>query len=309
MEWTQLVAGTSKPLLESTDRILYIVDNWIMNVREFRITTKASIHLINPWTPKLNRANDIKIMDRTMGADLPLKHIRTTNNWRLFFLVNSLSDMTKAIGDKVHHKFLQHNQESEHSQTSNLKWPWQQQPSNKSFNIWKRLITKYLPIDNKGRIRGKQLGKWLVSDETSDRKWKNRCMETNRLFRANDQRNITVHECIYKGRNVRRYGKEGEAFPDESKSPTTVPTDVIVHSSYLQLQVSRQEIYNRRQTPSQKLNQQDKNMSNIIPIDSDIQNWMQTAPNWKQSIVHDIKVCTEEKFADIIQDKTNFIYL
>jgi hypothetical protein len=69
LEWTQMVSGISTPLLESSENITYIKDNWIMNVREFLRTTKATIELTNPWSPSISRENDIMIMDRAITAD------------------------------------------------------------------------------------------------------------------------------------------------------------------------------------------------------------------------------------------------
>lgn len=97
-------------------------NNWILDLRDFLIETKSNMSIRNTWAPPLiHRAND---------RNLPPKHLRIFNNWRLFFQVIRMSDMTNAKGDKLDQKYVQYNASTNHSnQTSRPQWPRQDKPN------------------------------------------------------------------------------------------------------------------------------------------------------------------------------------
>jgi hypothetical protein len=172
LEWCQLVAGSSTHILQSTYDINYIDSNWILDVRDFLIQTKSNMSIPGTWAPQLYRTNDRNLMDTLVTKSIPKKHLRIFNNWRIYFQVIRLSDMTNARGDKLDQKYVQYNASTNHSnQTSRLQWPRQDKPNKKSFAIWKKILQQHFSVETTGRLSGYNLGSWLIDHHDMDRKW------------------------------------------------------------------------------------------------------------------------------------------
>lgn len=102
LNWTQLVAGTSTNILESLCPIEYILRNWIMHVHEFLIQIRGTISIKDIWIPQLAIEYDFMLMYRLPAMDFGKTDQRIINNWRMFYQVNSFSDITKnASGNRV----------------------------------------------------------------------------------------------------------------------------------------------------------------------------------------------------------------
>jgi hypothetical protein len=106
LNWVQIHAGTSIPILESTQQILYIEYNWFLSIIDFLNMINAKIEISNLWQPTISRQGDIIIMDEVDKLDIPTSKKRSFNCWRLFFRVNSLSEMTNSQGTHMQKKLL-----------------------------------------------------------------------------------------------------------------------------------------------------------------------------------------------------------
>eukprot|EP00957_Ditylum_brightwellii_P008877 672542-Ditylum_brightwellii.AAC.1 len=70
LQWAQLAAGTSVPVLEGAGRLPYIEGSWIANIRDGLITINAKIHIPLQWVRKPQRVGDIAIMEVFRQSDL-----------------------------------------------------------------------------------------------------------------------------------------------------------------------------------------------------------------------------------------------
>jgi hypothetical protein len=106
LNWTQLHSGLSTPILENYSEIHYIQNNWFLQLREFLKSTNSKIIIRSKWLPTMKRQGDWAIMD--MMNKLPISRAIKTifNNWRLYFQVDTLADITTIEGNKIEDKFM-----------------------------------------------------------------------------------------------------------------------------------------------------------------------------------------------------------
>jgi hypothetical protein len=159
INWQQLLCGTSTPFLESNYRIDYVKTNWFSCIKDFLNKTNSTIHIKNTWKPTLLRENDLIIMDEVIKLDIPPSHLEIFNNWRLYFQINTLSNMTNNSGNRIKSELVKRNHVDYFSTNSNLQWPIQARPSLHTFKIWFNIITKIIPQQEHGNIN-QPLGKW-----------------------------------------------------------------------------------------------------------------------------------------------------
>jgi hypothetical protein len=107
INWLQLHSGRSKPILECKDSINYVQDNWFMEIKKFLNTCNATIKINSLWVTTLSQHNDQFIMDAS-GLDTSNKNTCVIiNNWRLYFQVNTISDITNHSGRQILSVFLE----------------------------------------------------------------------------------------------------------------------------------------------------------------------------------------------------------
>lgn len=124
--------------------------SWILDVSDFLITTKSTINIQKTWRPLLYREKDANLMDTLSTKNISTNHLRIFNNWRIYFQVIRLSDLTNSKGDKVQPKYMQCRSSSIiTSQVSRQQWPRQNCQDNKSFNIWRKLLQTNFSVDIK----------------------------------------------------------------------------------------------------------------------------------------------------------------
>eukprot|EP00957_Ditylum_brightwellii_P097519 7426901-Ditylum_brightwellii.AAC.1 len=70
LQWAQLAAGTSVPVLEDADRLPYLEGSWIARIRDGLMTINPKIHIPCPWIRKLQRIGDMAIMEVFCRSDL-----------------------------------------------------------------------------------------------------------------------------------------------------------------------------------------------------------------------------------------------
>jgi hypothetical protein len=110
----------------------------------------------------MKRVNDFVIMDKVCELDIPLSTKQTFNNWRLYFQVNSIADITNLQGDKIDPIYLNKKRVMCYVSKSRIRWPKQKVPNVKYFSIWINILKKVCEFKSDGTLT-KKLGEWLVN--------------------------------------------------------------------------------------------------------------------------------------------------
>jgi hypothetical protein len=100
-------------------------------------------------------------MDLVDKLDVSVNKKRIFNNYRIYYRVNSVAEITNCQGTHVMKQFLSKYNIKTYNSTSTLKWPNQQPPDDKYFNIWISILRDILGIDKTGKLR-QPLGKWIT---------------------------------------------------------------------------------------------------------------------------------------------------
>jgi hypothetical protein len=158
INWTQMLCGTGTPILESTAPINWIKNNWFISIRDFLIKCNATIKINHTWIPQLLRENDYVLMDRMLQLKLTNRELTTANNWRIYFQVSTVAQITNYTGEKILPQYFERNQLHHHISAATEKWPIQQRPALDTFRIWKKVITAVTRSSTTGGIHN--LGQW-----------------------------------------------------------------------------------------------------------------------------------------------------
>jgi hypothetical protein len=101
INYLQLLAGTSKPIMESNINLSYIPMNWILHLRTFFIEINGILEIQDLWLPKLQRQNDIFIMEAFIQAKVSKAELTILNNWRLYYKVLLYSELCYSLGSGI----------------------------------------------------------------------------------------------------------------------------------------------------------------------------------------------------------------
>jgi hypothetical protein len=238
LNWTQMMAGTSTPILASVHLIDYIQHNWIMHIRQFLINISATIQIRNVWTPITARVGDYMLMDKLPSMDFSQRERGIINNWRLYFQVTSCSDITNAHGNQIVKRFRVFGSDDEDATgTSALNWPIQAKPGRHSFRLWKKFLQRSTGMDAQGNLRQK-LGAWTGTQNDSMRQFKFYLDTDTDLLYVRNHLVFHAHKCNWNRNIVQRFDKfsstQHYALPD-----TAVPIDATIHAMWYQVTLPR----------------------------------------------------------------------
>ena len=165
LQWIQLTAGTSIPVLDDARKLHHLEDPWITTVHDFLNITNSSIVIEGIRTPSSRREQDRNIMDIVIDSKRwTEQETKIINYWRMYLQVETVADMSNGTGTKV----LTHirNGQKSPTSTSKLLWPIQERPrSTATLKIWQSFIDE---ITYKGEQLKQQLGQWT---NTENREW------------------------------------------------------------------------------------------------------------------------------------------
>jgi Reverse transcriptase (RNA-dependent DNA polymerase) len=163
INWVQLHCGISIPLMEYKGDLNYIPKNWFTVIRDFFVQVNAELNIRGIWLPKLLRDGDIVIMDEVNKLVILPSKKEIVNNWRLYFGINTLSQMTNYNGDKIMDRYLKKKDvlHTEVKSVTPIKWPVQEMPCIKTLPIWRNTIEIISGCDKDGNLGHKKLGKWF----------------------------------------------------------------------------------------------------------------------------------------------------
>ena len=60
--YIQLIAGTETPIFEWSEDLGYVLDNWILHLRNYICEINGSLKINDTWTPQKLRDNDLNLM-------------------------------------------------------------------------------------------------------------------------------------------------------------------------------------------------------------------------------------------------------
>jgi hypothetical protein len=88
------------------------------------------------------------------------------NNWRLFYRINTLSDMTNSQGTHIQPRFLNIYGINTYQSSSLLQWPNQVAPSAKYFTNWLHVLRVAAGVGKDGKLN-RPLGRWLSNTNST----------------------------------------------------------------------------------------------------------------------------------------------
>ncbi len=154
LQWMQLFAGTSSPLLETDKEIPYLPRCWLQALHSMLIHTTVKIRISKTWLPKPRRINDHVIMDY-VRHNLPKEYWAAVNQCRLYLKVVTFSDLVTFDGTTIPDTLF-HIRGA--YRAPRLKFPYQKRPPLRSREKWQYFI-RY--ISNEKGTLFTTLGQWI----------------------------------------------------------------------------------------------------------------------------------------------------
>jgi hypothetical protein len=164
LNWIQLHSGIGTPVLQCSKNLDYIQQNWFDEVRKFLVKNNATITIQSTWTPPLLRENDFYIMEKINVAELSHTNRKIINNWRLYYQVTTIAEITNNCGDQLKPEYFKKNEVRLHKSTSTLRWPIQKIPALNTFRVWLNYISEITQCNRQGDLKI-NLGKWIMRPE------------------------------------------------------------------------------------------------------------------------------------------------
>jgi hypothetical protein len=92
------------------------------------------------WTPTKLQENDTIIMDSSHLSNLPKNLQIIVNNWRIFFQINSIAEMTNYAGTQMKKQYTDKRTAMSYLSQSKINWPKQKIPHSSTFHHWILII-------------------------------------------------------------------------------------------------------------------------------------------------------------------------
>jgi hypothetical protein len=105
LNWLQLISGQQESVLNTRNTLAYISKTWFHPINEYLNIIGGSITIDDTWRSQLLRKADIIIMEEVLKQDPSIEKYRLFNNWRLYFQINNLSEMTTMDGTSIRPEF------------------------------------------------------------------------------------------------------------------------------------------------------------------------------------------------------------
>ena len=136
LQWIQLHAGTSIPLLEESHNISYLQDCWLKSLHVKMVDSQIKVVVAESWVPTKRRENDIIIMDY-VRKHLPEKYWEPINQCRIYLHAVTVSDLTTFEGTTIPEVIYK---VQGPYRPSRLKYPVQLRPSKRIRKQWQYFI-------------------------------------------------------------------------------------------------------------------------------------------------------------------------
>ena len=157
LSWLQLVAGCSRPVLESDEVVPYLPVGWIQNLHVHLVDTKIKVEVYGLWRPTKQREEDRILMDIAQHQ-IPSWAWAGIDRCRLFLGVNTLADITSIDGSYI---LLDAREVKDKRRRSRLHFPVQAKPDKTNIVQWQYLIDS-VSTNRKLHV---PLGRWIRSPD------------------------------------------------------------------------------------------------------------------------------------------------
>ena len=166
LEWAQLIAGTTTPVMEAREVLPHLMEPWIADTHRFLVQHNSEIRIPSLIIPTTRRRFDRRIMDVMMDQQFSDREVKDINNCRLFLQVETIADIATIQGDKIRDSV----RKGECSGSiSTLLWPVQEKPVTRgkrnAWIAWRKFLDSICTHDNTLR---QPLGEWR---DTTHRMW------------------------------------------------------------------------------------------------------------------------------------------
>ena len=101
LEWAQLIAGTTTPVLEAGEVLPHMTEKWISDTHRFLVQHNSGVKIPSLYKPIIRRTFDQRIMDVVMDQPFSDREVRDINNCHLFLQVETNADIATNSGDKI----------------------------------------------------------------------------------------------------------------------------------------------------------------------------------------------------------------
>jgi ribonuclease HI len=286
LNWLQLNTGTSIPILESNLRLEYIPMNWFLSVKEFINKIGATIKIPNLWTPSLFRKNDIILMDVVDGLDITTTKKRVFNNFRLFYRINNLSELTNSQGTHIEKRFLTKYGLDSYKPTSTQNWPNQKAPDKKYFTIWINILRAITGIDSTGKLK-KPLGAWITStihNVPSNVKFLIHKGNQTLIVRDEQTNLWSAHPISHSMRSTYFFHRDTSMEMPIINEQEYDQTDANIHENYYQV--------NKRNIKSTNYIQQ---RNRTITQDESLEEFISSPKQWHSKLTKNVTIFDEEE--------------
>jgi hypothetical protein len=235
IEWLQLTSGISESIINTRQKINYIDNNWLLSVKEFLNTTNATIDIKDIWLLIKKRMNDLVLMDEILKLEMTKQDIWIFNNWRIFFQVFNLSDITTQQGTHIRAQYLSKSSSTARLGRHDLKWPNQERPNNKYFGIWVRGIITIANLVDDNKL-GTSLGEWINQTRDISQQTQSPFMlhKNNQIIAILDDNTNQWHQhLLHHTERTKQFYKISESLHMPTLEMTEYnPVDVIVTKEY-----------------------------------------------------------------------------
>jgi hypothetical protein len=107
INWLQLNSGIGEHIFNTHLSIDHVSRTWFHPIKAFLNVKDSHIIIEKAWTPKLIRQNDVNLMKRVvLQTNMSKENVKTFSNWRLYYQVINLSDITTMDGTRIQQRFL-----------------------------------------------------------------------------------------------------------------------------------------------------------------------------------------------------------
>jgi hypothetical protein len=208
ISWAQLLAGTSRPIFEDTTTPLPQLQpmRWIPSIRDFLGSINSHLELEDTYIPPLQREGDCFLMDHAANTSFSSTEIEIINACRLYKGVTLLSDTATSDGKEIRTDII--NSGKPLLSPKNI-MPYQQDPSMKSWALWKRFLRQFVLGDT--TCLQHDLGRWYETGEATHLQWQSYyCYETDLVYMKKDK-------------SYEIYSRSDEVFDYTTQTTTSLP--------------------------------------------------------------------------------------
>jgi hypothetical protein len=169
LSYLQLAVGSTTSVLSlpSKTYVSWIDSCWLVSFWVFLSRLQIQVHLTQHWLPVISWQNDMVLMDHFITQGYSAAALGTLNRCRLYLQVITLSDIVSADGSCIISDILHGIPLTE--RTSTLKWPSQQRPPAKAWDLWSSALkslqprnTLLCPLGNWTSISSHQTWNWCI---------------------------------------------------------------------------------------------------------------------------------------------------